>query len=195
MKYTLAVLTHGSSDTLYECLASFDEMVTPAPTTRLIHKDPGAGFCGATRILWQKAVLVGNDYVFWLEHDFLFNRPVDLHELAQELDENQRLTQISLMRDPVSAPEITAGGLFEFLQGDSMWDKQSWGYIQTHYVITTNPSLMRSQFMAANRWPDYPNQCEGRFGVDLRERGFVAGVWGEGAPWVSHIGIRDGHGY
>ena len=195
LRYTLAVLTHGTGPTLTESLESFNACVSPAPDEFVLHRDPGDGFCVATHALWDKAILAGNDYVFWLEHDFVILRPVDLNQLAAVLNSDPRLSQVALMRDAVSEPEKKAGGLFESRQGATRWDREEWGYTQTDYVLTTNPSLMRTQFMAANPWPDYPAECEGRFGIDLRERGFVAGVWGDGSPWVRHIGIRDGHGY
>lgn len=195
MKYTLAILTHGQAATLTDAIESFGDMVSPQPADRVIHCDPGDGFCVATRTLWNRCVVVGNEFTFWLEHDFVFTRDVDLLEMAAVLREEPRLTQIAFMRNAVSAPEKRAGGLFESRRGAELWEKSEWGYMQTDYVLTTNPSLMLSQFMAANPWPDYEANCEGLFGIDLRERGFVGGVWGDGSPWVEHIGVRDGHGY
>lgn len=196
MDYTLAVLTHGSSDTLAESLASFDEMISPAPADRILHHDTEShGFCRATSALWEKALQVGNEYVFWLEHDFVFMRPLDLRELATVLDATDRLSQIALMRDAVNAIEKKAGGLFESRNGPERWERYEWGYAQGDYVMTTNPSLMKFAFMSANPWPDYESECEGKFGIDLHERGFVGGVWGDGSPWVKHIGVRTGHSY
>ena len=62
--------------------------------------------------------------------------------------------------------------------------------------FTTNPSLMRRQFMAENPWPaEYDQRCEGLFGIDLRERGYSFGAWGSGEPWVRHLGRRDRSGW
>lgn len=63
------------------------------------------------------------------------------------------------------------------------------------YVMTTNPSLMRRSFMQAHPWPDYAFNCEGLFGLDLAAAGFSAGVYGDGSPWCSHVGVRSGVGY
>lgn len=143
-----------------------------------------------------------HDHVLWLENDFTLLRNVDLREIAAVLDSNTELSQMSLMRDAVNEAEKLAGGLFESRPGEyehrtTVMDEGhtvEW-MLQRSYVITTNPALMRRQFMADNPWPDYPSNCEGKFGFDVRARGFAAGVWGDGSPWCRHTGTRTGRGY
>jgi hypothetical protein len=203
MDYTLLVLTHGKSPTLDGTLASFLEHVLPAPTESLVVCDgPGPGqslsetqlgFCEATRRAWAIAAEAPTSHVFWLEHDFRFDRDVDLAELAAVLDVDRELAQMALLRQPVNEAERAAGGLVESRPGqfelqDGLWMRQ-------RSFFTTNPSLMRTTFMLGNPWPAYPDQCEGRFGIDLIERGYAFGMWGAGEPWVSHFGVRDGFGY
>jgi hypothetical protein len=231
--YTLAVLTHGRSGTLDQTLASFYDKVRPAPARVLLHADgpwmsaptsgrtffvqttgSPQGFCKATGSLWKWIVADAlarepdaPEFVFWLEHDFVFLRPVDLSELADVLDDDARLAQMQLMRTPVSPEEIAAGGLYQMRQAD--YTKRLWEPLTAEYdpdrfrpwlehrsYFTTNPSLLRTSFMAENRWPDdgLP-ECEGRYGIDLVQRGFTYGVWGSGEPWVEHVGVRDGFGY
>ena len=219
LNYRLAVLTHGpdSDSHVARALAAFREHVTPMPEAITIHRDSGLGFCGATAKLWAAMVETGNEYVFWLEHDFLVARPVDLRDLAAVLEAEPKLAQLALMRDAYSDEEKAAGGLFEYRTrlgdyrtrrhyvyeddldaGDQMgrevgqhpWLEQSF--------FTTNPSLMRRDFMAAHPFPDDGEpHCEGRFSIALREQCWSFGTWGEGSVYVNHIGRRDGsgHGY
>lgn len=220
LRYVLAVLSHGYpySDTAEDCLASFVEHVTPMPTVTVYrHDGPGwahlgvgqaegssivatvtpeeqLGFCGATRSLWRDAVTYADLYeathVFWLEHDFVFTRRVDLVDLALVLDAAPTefpLAQMSLMRGAVNAREKRAGVL--------TGGRDRGGWLEHHDYFTTNPSLMSVAFMARHPWPEYDQECEGRFGADLKSEGYSYGVWGDGAPWVDHIGKRTGKGY
>lgn len=232
LAYRLVVLTHGAKDTLTAALQSFADRVTPQPYEVVIHADGSIaadrayelagtfgrdfskrwvlsqddeqqGFCGATRQAWCEGAAPGVDHVFYLEHDFIVTRHVDLAALAAELDRDHRIGQMSLMRNPVSPDEQRAGGLYEHRRDDftprGPMDQEIVGltvptWLEHRAYVTTNPSLMRREFMAGNPWPDYPDQCEGRFGLDLIGRGYRFGVWGDGTPWVEHVGYRDGNG-
>lgn len=181
--------------------------------------DEQVGFCEATRRLW-KVTSQGKQhefdgrgsafyirppappYVFWLEHDFVFTRQLDLEPLAAQLDADPSLAQMSLMRGPVNEKEMRAGGLFESRPGEydleftNFLDRsEAYPWLRHHSYFTTNPMLMRTEFMVENEWPDYDEQCEGRFGLDLMDRGYSSGVWGSGEVWVEHIGTRSGINY
>lgn len=235
MNYRLAVLTHGThpkGDVLDRTMESFFEHVTPEPTSWQIHQDGvgaprvhsrlgttpstfwlhGAkpdGFCASTARSWERAAKADEPYIFWLEHDFQFIRPVDLRELAAVLDV-KGLAQMALMRDAYSAEEKAAGGLFEYRRDDFGEretcisavedDSPQPGFWEAPWLtmpwFTTNPCLMRRDFMAANPFLDDGEPfCEGRYGIMLREQGFEFGTWGSGEVWVKHIGVRTGHGY
>lgn len=163
------------------------------------------GFCGSCRQAWNEEAAHGShDFVFWLEHDFRFLRDLDLRPLAEVLDADPTLAQMALMRNAVNEQEKEAGGLYESRPGQYRHDLASYsrdGIVGTHAFLrhrsyfTTNPSLMRRAFVAEHRWPDYQSECEGRFGIDLVEHGFSFGVWGDGQPWVEHVGVRSGYGY
>lgn len=164
------------------------------------------GFCAATRRAWQVGANPRGDIslVFYLEHDFEFLRPVDLRDAATVLAENPQIAQVALMRDAVNPAEKAAGGLFESRPSeyvkqverpDDFETGRTIPWLQHDRYFTTNPSLMTRSFMEANPWPPYDEQCEGRFGIDLREKGFRFAALGEGEPWVRHIGERDGFGY
>lgn len=225
MRYRLVVLTHGPDFSfLKRTLDSFNEHVTPQPTERVLVIDGdhqpsadlwpferastrrSAGFCEATRLAWSYGALRDLPACFYLEHDFEFLRQVDLRPLAAALLVHKDLAQMALMRDAVNAQEKAAGGLYESRPGqyepETLYivpvvgekeDEHRW--LRHRSYFTTNPSLMRTGFMHDNPWPDYADQCEGRFGIDLRERGYSFGAWGSGEPWVRHIGERTGHGY
>lgn len=216
------VLTHGDGEPLAASLTAFYRHVTPEPTeVRIVHDGPvrmrrmedalraapraevetipRSGFCGATAYMWERAAEMWErgtglavDYVFWLEHDFEVTRDVDLTDLSEVLDRQPMIAQMSLMRDAVNADEIEAGGLYE-LRRDEFVPRDSW--LDHASYMTTNPSLMRRQFMADNPWPEYPEECEGLFSIDLAARGYRFGVWGDGSPWCRHTGKRTGFGY
>jgi hypothetical protein len=185
------------------------------------HVEP-QGFCATTRAAWgdasgatadREGVSAGageHPHVFWLEHDFEITRPVDLAELAGALDSSPRLAQMALMRNAVNDQERAAGGLYESRPGEyeqrrtRFWQDErlpaaskEWtaSWLEHRSYLTTNPSLMRRDFMAENPWPAYESECEGRFGIDLVARGYSFGVWGDGEPWCRHAGERNGFGY
>lgn len=184
--------------------------------------DESKGFCFATAEAWgmghfhpaRNYPYSPPDYVLHLEHDFIFRRKVDLEPIALVLAADKEMAQMSFMRNPVAKHEIVAGGVVEsrpgeferrmFTQGrfneigpggGVILNNEEHPYLVHRSYFTTNPSLMRRQFMAENPWPSLGPECEGRFGIILKEAGFHFGVWGEGEPWVHHIGKRDGHGY
>lgn len=214
MRYTLAVLTHGADAPLETSLASFWERVSPWPSEKVIVADgmearaptfgddempwqahvlvPQRGFCGAVSALWDLAAEADTDYVFWLEHDFVFTRDLDLRQLADVLDDFPQLAQMHLIREPVNERERRAGGIWN-LQPDDYEPRGEW--MEHRIYFTTNPSLMRTQFMRENRWTAETVECEGKFGWALREQGYSSGAWGNGEAWCEHIGVRTGFGY
>lgn len=179
----------------------------PTPITIAGEPTP-VGFCEATRRCWAAAAAGEQEHVFWLEHDFEFTRPVDLSELACVVEHDRAIAQVALMRDAANDAERDAGGLFELRRDEYRYPEMPataptrsdvavriFRYLEHRSYFTTTPSLMRREFMAENPWPDYAEQCEGRFGIDLAERGYRYAVWGDGEPWVRHIGERSGFGY
>lgn len=217
MNYRLVVLTHGDCEPLLSTIDSFCENVSPLPTSMYIHVDgptvdvpvpttsirsveialaePARGFCGSCRAAWAEATRGGHEFVFWLEHDFRFTQPVDLEQLASVLDANPQLAQMALMRQAVNKKEWDAGGLVGSRPGQF---EPRGGWLEQRAFLTTNPSLMKREFMVKNPWPDpaeMPSECEGMFGIHLREQGYSFGMWGAGEVWVVHTGARTGWGY
>ena len=222
MRYLLVVVTHGDNTyCLPQTVTAFNAHATPAPVATLLMKDGDCdgirvppprlveirnntqqGFCVTTETAWRFAASWPNiDYVFWLEHDFLLTRPVDLTNLATLLHLDAKIAQVALMRNAVNHMEQAAGGLFESRRGEytqDMFDTPETGlhgFLRHRSYFTTNPNLMRRDFMEQHPWPPYPDRCEGRFGADILNGGYQFAVWGDGEPWVEHIGVRDGFGY
>ena len=198
MIYRLIVLTHGRSETLSETLATFHELVTPAPLYKTVFHDDGSlGFCRSCREAWTEAAKdLRVQHVFWLEHDFRFLRPVDLTELASVLDEQPQVAQMALMRDSIDDAERKAGGVYRFHKWDGVEHSHRYRWLEHSSNLTTNPSLMRRQFMADNPWPIYRSGCEGKFSANLRRRGYMFGTWDLGEVYVEHTGaLRTGHSY
>lgn len=170
--------------------------------------DRGIGFCAATGQLWRNAMRedeVAIDYVFWLEHDFRFIRHVDLHDLAYVLAGENKIAQVALVRNACNPTEEAAGGLIEsrpeayerreLIIGVDGGENIVHPYLVHRAYFTTNPSLMRRRFMLHNPWPGHPRRCEGKFGIELEQRGWQFAHWGEGEVYVEHFGERNGHGY
>lgn len=232
MNYVLSVLTHGDNKELLDGLIhSFSANVTPAPAACVVVQDgpcelppmaslgwqatqlsPQGGFCEASEEMWSQSIRAadeaGADYVFWLEHDFRFKRPVDVRSMRTVLEclGAEKFAQVSLMRQPCNPMENRAGGVVEALEERGYLFKSrcsvardpvnSWltvGWLEHCAYFTTNPSLMSVDFMARNPWPT-GDQCEGRFGIDLVARGYNFAILGDGTPWIEHVGIRDGTG-
>lgn len=176
------------------------------------------GFGGAIDCAWRH--LANNstaDYVFHLEDDFTFNRPVDLDAMAEVLACTPDLAQMALRRQPWNDAERAAGGVVEqypdaytdvaMIQkayGDPGRVGQMSYWLEHTLFFTTNPCLYArrvptpaGQQAVLSPWPSGPNS-EGRYGIRLREYGYRFGFWGrrDDAPWVHHIGdARAGHGY
>jgi hypothetical protein len=168
--------------------------------------DKQVGFCDATAILWNLASQTPRasdplklpDHVLWVEHDFRLRRMLDPQPLAAVLAHHAlygdaQVCQMSLMRNAVNDIEKAAGGLYESRPGHYQ-DEGRW--LSHRAYFTTNPAMMTVEFMLREHFPgDGGRACEGRFSIDLFERGYRAGVWGDGSPWVEHVGHRNGFGY
>lgn len=166
---------------------------------------PRQGFGGAIRAAWRYIdEQVGNDdgdYIFHLEDDFLFSRPVDVYDLATVLEHRPMLTQLALRRQPWNEEERAAGGIVELHPDDYEEHRLVIGgrervWLEHSRHFTTNPSLYRRSLT----WRDWPEgaDSEGRFGIALKTEGRTFGYWGSrtSGEWVEHIGHeRVGVGY
>jgi Glycosyl transferase family 2 len=221
MTITLLVITDGRVDCLERTLASFEEyigwdqvgdrvLVNDCPdrdfrryVNRLsfdIHVAPQTrrrGFAGAIAAGWN--VLDGRDeWVFHLEDDFVFTRPVDLAAMRSVLERRPHLAQMALRRQPWNDAERAAGGVVEqhptdyadCTDGTHVW-------LEHRRFFTTNPSLYPA-WVRRGGWPGVA-QSEGIFSHQLfTDPQTACGFWGSRTddPWVIHIGAeRTGTGY
>lgn len=170
------------------------------------------GFGGAIDAAWRCLARHSTaDYVFHLEDDFTFNRPVDLDAIAEVLASTPDLAQMALRRQAWNDAERAAGGVIEqhpdaytqMVYGDPGRVSRMAYWLEHTLFFTTNPCLYprrgrgHGQFTVLDPWPTGP-ESEGRYGIRLREAGYRFGFWGrrEDAPWVHHIGeTRVGRGY
>ena len=218
---TLIVMTDGRSGYLAQAMDSMHHLRGDV-TRRVLHDDTGdvehrshlrrhypgwdvigpprrAGFGGAYQSAWEW--LAHNDdnrFVFSTEEDFVFTRDVDLAAMADVLTARPYLSQLALRRQAWNPVEEAAGGVVE-VNPDAyteVTDGATW--LEHRLFHTTNPSLMRREFVAAHPWPNV-RQSEGIFAHGLfTDPDIRAGYWGgfESGQWVEHIGeVRTGRGY
>lgn len=223
----VAVFGHGRREYLDRTLTSFEANVDPdLIAARVIFDDSGddryqwglarmydwwgvvggpkGGFSGNIIRGWQVLQGVHAPYVFHLEEDFTFNRPIDLAAMIRVLDAQQHLVQLALLRQPVNRDEKAAGGFIpadpesfvDCTDGTAEW-------IEHRKFFTTNPSLYRKSLMRLG-WPD-EEFSEGVFTHRILASGTHEsadprfGLWGntQQTPAVHHIGDdrADGSGY
>ncbi len=169
----------------------------------IVHHETRRGFGGAIRSGW--ATVVGADWVFHLEDDFVLSRPVPLMKMIATLAGNPHLVQMALRRQPVNAEEIAAGGVIERWPAEYVERTDTKGsWLEHRLFFTTNPSLYRYSLTALG-WPEEARSeaaftqrllREGVKGTDPADLRFA--FWGRRAdpPWVEHIGVeRVGSGY
>lgn len=137
------------------------------------------------------------EFVFGTEDDFLYDRPVDLGQMAATLREEPHLRQLALLRQPYYARELEAGGIIE-QHPDRYVTVSANGHSRVEHRdhFTNNPSLYRRSLAESTTLPAVPNS-EVRFAADLnRDPKSRFAYWGDGTPWVRHIGeVRAGAEY
>lgn len=177
----------------------------PGRPWRYVATDGRSGFAGAIRSAWSHLRLASSArYVFHLEDDFTFNRPVPLAELVALLDAEPWLIQAALRRQPWNAEEASAGGIVELHPDDfadrrtRLPDGSAIEWLAHRRFFTTNPSLYRRELVDFTEWPAGLNS-EGRYSIErFADPDVVAGFVGSrsSGEWVRHIGHeRVGVGY
>lgn len=222
---TLLVFTDGRRDCMARTMASAAEALPELDHVVIVNDCPGLdykawlrevfpgadhidplphrrGFGGAIQAGWD-ALPAGTEWVFHLEDDFVFNRPVPLDDMATVLRVRPELVQMALRRQPWNDEERAAGGIVEahpndfedrFGQGPPLWES---AWLEHRRFFTTNPCLYRAS-LTERGWPQVP-RSEGVFTHQLLADPEVRfGYWGARStdPWVHHIGdVRTGTGY
>jgi glycosyltransferase involved in cell wall biosynthesis len=208
----LLVMTDGRRNYIHQTLASAQSELFGSITHKFIHDDSGdetnhewlrqnfpdftilhrptrQGFGGAINSAWRFLRDYDFKYVFHLEDDFTFNRPVLLNDMIKVLEENPHVYQMALCRQPWNEQEKKAGGIMqcwpdEYTQQD--------GFVAHKLFFTSNPNLYRKSLV--DMW-DYPTMigAESHFATDLLsfDPNIRFGFWGQKyeTPWVTHIGV------
>lgn len=196
------VIVDDSGDVAYR--RWLRETYEPQGFTVIYHAEDRLGQDHALAKTWAflgRSHLFGTErdlhpWVFFCEDDFLFERDVDLTEMVAVLEARPYLAQMALLRQPWFPGEVKAGGIIErdpdeytrVGDGDREWfEHRLW--------FTLNPCLVRRSLCAVER--PVGRRHEWRFSRQLcadPETRF--GIWGDGTPWVTHIGEkRVGSGY
>lgn len=154
------------------------------------------GYSAAVQHIWRKAEAY--DFVFLIEDDFLFERPVNLQDLATSLRHCPEVAQFVLLRQSWFGNEVEAGGLLPALErmGHKLTHVGT-NWIEHRATWSTNPTLFRGGNWVKNHpWPSGEGS-EYRFGQSLflTEPKTVCAYWGDGTEYVRHIGERKGFGY
>lgn len=220
----LAVTTDGRRECIEPALDSLLARVRGLDGPRLIFDDSGSaayrrwlrsrfgqeGFevlgdgrrRGQDRVLgrmWRHlrgGELAGHEWVMHVEDDFVFEREVDARDLLGVLEARPYLAQMALLRQPWFPAERRAGGIVQRdpeLYRPAAEGRHRW--LEHRLWFTLNPCLYRRR-LCEREWPR-GRRHEWRFGRELcRDREVRFGIWGDGEPWVTHIGERRaGHGY
>ncbi|QXC59334.1 glycosyltransferase [Aquihabitans sp. G128] len=167
------------------------------PAATLVTSPDRTGYAEAVRRAWAAALDADTPWVFWLEDDFIVERPVDLAAMAEVLTSQPHLTQLVLKRQPWWGNEVAAGGIIECnpeafrdrSDGTHQWVEHTEGH-------WSNPHLVAREFLATHEWPTGA-WSESRFGAEVLVGGRASAFWGHSsdAPLVEHVGERRGTGY
>jgi len=167
------------------------------------------GCAGAFQSVWKQIAENTNaKFVFLIEQDFRFIRPIPFDSMMALLDERPYLAQVALLRQPWNSEEKRAGGIVEWHPEwyVDMEDNTGRKWLE-HRNFTTNPCLFRRSLLDIP-WPDHTPDAysEGIFSHRIHTTGTpeTAGenvrcaYWGArgSGTWVEHIGYnRIGTGY
>lgn len=220
--YLLMVMTDGRAECIEQTVPSFLEMVYYPPSQIHIFNDSGEmdyhwwlrekfpeariqsnltrrGFAEAYRTAW--GYLRSFDcpnWVFGLEDDFLFNRPVDIQAMIDVLESRPYLKQMALRRQPWNAQEKAAGGVVEHRRREfTEVTDGTHTWLEHRCFFTCNPSIYRRSLTSMG-WPQ-GSRSEWRLTKQmLQKRDTRFGYWGgfDSGEAVFHIGNeRNGTGY
>lgn len=165
----------------------------------IVHHMQRKGFGGAIASGWAEIAKGDHTWVFHLEDDFTFNRPIDPIGMKTVLTQHPDVVQMALKRQPWNEYERLAGGFME-QHPEEYTNETTAGHdwCWQRRFFSTNPSLYRTSLIERG-WPQ-EEQSEGKFGLRLLadQPNARFGFWGHTVdePAVHHIGTeRIGTGY
>lgn len=218
-----AIMTCGRGDVFERTLASLDEQVSGPITREVIFDDSGdrayrlwleeiADRRGASVMSWGENLgytmsmfyawrwlrhHATEPYVFHVEDDFTFDRPVDLTELVKVLELEPALAEVVLLRHAYYPREIRAGGIVEeHPEAYTRQDREGLTWLEHELFFSTNPGLYARDLVRRHDWPRKHRNSEAVMGPVLVGEGRRFAFLGDGTPQITHIGDeRGGHGY
>lgn len=163
--------------------------------------DRHLGYTPSVQALWRYIrTRARGQYLFVAEDDFTYERDVDLVPMAHALQANDRLRQVALLRAPCYPREFEQGGVLgwpeaSFAPADAGGPLER---LEHRNFWTMNPAVYRRS-IADEPWPSAPSS-ERVFGDQvLRDPASRVALWGDGSPWIAHIGtvraVAGGAGY
>jgi hypothetical protein len=137
---------------------------------------------------WQAALDSGSDYAFWLEEDFIVQRPPLLQLMKALLEYDSTLAEVTLRRQPWNDQERAWGNLF----GDDARFTQRSQWVEHDVIFSLNPSLIPRRTLELG-WAGGENEMMTR----CREHKMKCAFWGQKTdePDVIHIGYDRGQGW
>lgn len=199
MNVCLLLIGDGREDYRDRTIASAKEMLPEFK--RLVEIDDSdheLGFAGAIQEGWRQVLETGADWVFHLEADFTFERPVPIDRMAAVLKRHPKIAQVCLKRQPWNDAEKAAGGIVEANPDAYTQHVEKGDIFTTHRAcFSTNPCLYPAA-LCHQGWPQVEHS-EGIFTHRLLEDEECRfAFWGAkfDEPMVTHIGEeRVGNGY
>lgn len=159
----------------------------------VVGPDGQTDYTGSMKAMWRYLhKRAKGEYIFAVEDDFTYERPVDLLPMIEALEANPHLVQMALLRDAFYQDEQETGGILGW--PEPAFERKA-GWLEHKLFWTANPSLFR-RAITSTPWPT-GKHSETLFGkqlfTDPRKR---AAFWGNGEEWIRHIGkVRAGVGY
>jgi len=135
------------------------------------------------------------DWVFHLEEDFTFTRPVSLKRL-EETATVCDLAQLVLKRQPCNPDELAAGGMVE--NTPELWTAHDhpYAHLQQTYLFSLNPCLI-PRWVRDVGWPDNGGEREFTDRLHAEHPDATFGLWGRrhDDPAVRHHGDTRSNGW
>lgn len=166
------------------------------PEFTITHHTTKQGLAGAVQTGWQMVLDSDADYVFHLEEDWTFTRPVDIPAMQRILG-LEYLAEITLKRgiEPGNAHEVIAGG---FMEADptpytELHDSELGIWIEHQHLFSLNPSLIPRRTLELG-WPSGPLGTGNESGFTDRcldagkSFAYIGAI--TDPPAVTHIGAR-----
>lgn len=186
-RIALVVVTDGRP-CLTETLRSAAELLPiDGPTFLVNDAQHKLGLSGAVCEGWRQAARSNVDWVFHLEDDFVFDRPVPVDEMIG-LCYGARLAQVALKRGPVNLEEAQAGGFMELNPANYV---QREGWVESFFGFTLNPCVVPRSVFEGRMFTN------GERGLTDQLVGGRFGIFGtiDDPPRCEHIGVQRSAGW